>query len=118
MPVQPFENFQPATGCYHPDNAIAMAEAARLAYRDAVSVTSNALQWGFPRCRFLEQRETLVYFSDKGELSGDPGWWDAFLNRMKMRIEDLGKMGPANLKRHSIDLYIELCEKNRMVNPF
>ena len=118
MPVQPFENFQPTTGRYHPDNAIAMAEAARLAYNDPASITNLALQWGFPRCRFLERRETLVYFSDKGELSGDPGWWDAFLNRMKMRIEDLGKMGPADLKQHSIDHYVELREKNRTVNPF
>jgi triacylglycerol lipase len=268
MPVQPFENFQPATGYYHPDNAIALAHAARLAYNDPASITNFALQWGFPRCRFLERRETqayvmandraivvafrgtqpdklvdwmsdldtlfttgpfglvhngfnlalsriwdelnacvasfqdqgqslwltghslgaalaslatarwreldkpvnglydfgsprvgdrvfertfdqdfgarnfrfvnnadlvtrvplramgyshtgtLAYFSDNGELSGDPGWWDAFLNRMKVRIEDLGKMGPADLKQHSIDHYVELCEKNRTVNPF
>ncbi len=61
---------------------------------------------------------TLLYFTDKGRLMADPGFWDAFLNRMQGRIDDLGKMGPADLKQHSIDHYVKLCEKNRTVNPF
>jgi triacylglycerol lipase len=61
---------------------------------------------------------TLLYFTDKGELKADPGLWDTFLNRMQGRIEDLGRMGPADLKQHSIDHYVELCEKNRAVQPF
>lgn len=61
---------------------------------------------------------TLMYFSDKGKLSVDPGHWDAFLNRMQGRIADLGKLGPADLKHHSIDQYVKLCEKNRTVQPF
>jgi triacylglycerol lipase len=61
---------------------------------------------------------TLLYFTDKGKLMADPGLWDAFLNRMQGRIEDLGNMGPADLKQHSIDHYIKLCEKNRAVIPF
>lgn len=56
-------------------------------------------------------------FDNKGRLSADPGWWDAFLNRMKGRIEDLGKMGPADLKQHAIDQYVKLCEKNRAAKP-
>jgi hypothetical protein len=37
---------------------------------------------------------------------------------MQGRIEDLGKMGPADLKQHSIDEYVRLCEKNRAAKPF
>jgi hypothetical protein len=37
---------------------------------------------------------------------------------MQGRIEDLGSMGPADLKQHSIDQYVKLCEKNRVVQPF
>lgn len=57
-------------------------------------------------------------FDEKGKLTSDPGWWDAFLNRMQGRIDDLGNMGPADLKQHSIDQYVKLCEKNRAVKPF
>lgn len=60
---------------------------------------------------------TLLYFTDKGKLMADPGLWDAFLNRMQGRIDDLGKMGPADLKQHSIDHYVKLCEKNRAAKP-
>lgn len=61
---------------------------------------------------------TTLCFDDKGKLTADPSWWDAFLNRMQGRIEDLGKMGPADLKQHAIDHYVKLCEKNRAVKPF
>jgi len=265
---QPFDHFQPATALYQGENAVALASAARLAYNDAASIAPTALQWGFPRCRFIERRETqglvmantsaivvafrgtepdklkdwmsdldtqfvdgpfgrvhngfnqalsrvwdelnacvaefqdqgqslwltghslgaalatlaaarwreqdkpvhglydfgaprvgdrmfertfdqdfcarnfrfvnnadlvtrvplramgfshvgtLLYFTDKGALTADSGWWDAFLNRMQGRIDDLGKMGPTDLKQHSIDHYIELCEMNRAVQPF
>lgn len=67
---------------------------------------------GFSHCG------TPLCFDEKGKLTSDPGWWDAFLNRMQGRIEDLGSMGPADLKHHSIDRYVKLCEKNRAVNPF
>ncbi len=61
---------------------------------------------------------TLLYFDSKGKLQVDPGFWDAFLNRVKARIDDLGKLGPADLKQHSIDHYVKLCEKNRAAKPF
>ena len=268
MATNPFENFQSATAYYQPDNAVALAEAARLAYADPASITSSALQWGFPRCRFIERRETqayviasdlavvvafrgtqpdklldwmsdldtlfvdgpfglvhngfnlalsrvwddltatvaqfqdrgqslwltghslgaalatlaaarwraqdkpvhglyhfgsprvgdrvfertfdqdfaarnfrfvnnadlvtrvplrvmgyshagtMLYFTDKGDLTADPGWWDAFLNRMQGRIEDLGTMGPTDIKEHSSDRYVELAVKNCTVYPF
>jgi triacylglycerol lipase len=266
--LQPFDNFQPATALYQGENAVALASTARLAYNDSATIASLAVQWGFPRWRFIERRETqclvmanhsaivvafrgtepdklkdwmsdldtqfvdgplgrvhngfnmalshvwedingcvaefqdqgqslwltghslgaalaslaaahwrgrdkpvhglyifgsprvgdrvfersfdqdfgarnfrfvnnadlvtrvplrtmgfshvgtLLYFTDKGKLMGDPGLWDAFLNRMQGRIEDLGSMGPADLKQHSIDQYVKLCEKNRIVQPF
>ena len=61
---------------------------------------------------------SLLYTSDKGKLMADPGLWYAFLNRMRGRIEDLGNMGPADLKGHAIDHYVTLCDKNRAVKPF
>lgn len=61
---------------------------------------------------------TLLYFTDEGALQADPGLWDSFLNRMQGRIDDLGKLGPLDLKQHSIDHYVTLCEKNRTVQPF
>jgi triacylglycerol lipase len=60
---------------------------------------------------------TSLCFDDKGKLTADPGAWDAFLNRMQGRIDDLGKLGPADLKQHSIDQYVKLCEKNRAAQP-
>ena len=38
--TNPFANFQPATALYHPDNAIALARAARLAYQGPADVAS------------------------------------------------------------------------------
>jgi triacylglycerol lipase len=61
---------------------------------------------------------TLLYFDSKGKLQTDPGFWDVFLNRMQGRIEDLGKLETADLKQHSIDNYVKLCEKNRAAKPF
>jgi len=265
---QPFDNFQPATALYHGENAVALARAARLAYNSADEIKKMAAAWGFPRCRFIERRDTQAYvmgndsaivlafrgtepnklkdwmsdldtqfvatpfglvhngfhqavdrvwgdlndcigefqdhaqslwitghslgaalailatarwrecdkpvsglynfgaprvgdrvfertfnqdfgqrafryvnnadlvtrvplrtmgfshvgrfmcFDKKGALLVDPGWWDAFLNRMQGRIDDLGKMGPADLKQHSIDSYVALTLKNRAINPF
>ena len=267
MPT-PFDAFQPATALYRGENAVALASAARLAYTDAAGIAAFAAQWGFPRCRFIERRETQglvmandsaivvafrgtdpaklkdwmsgldtqfvdgpfgrahcgfklalshvwdelnacvaeyqdhgqslwltghslgaalatlaaarwrehdkpvhglytfgsprvgdrdfertfnqdfgarnfrlvnnadlvtrvplramgfshagtpLVFTDKGKLEADPGLWSAFLNRMQGRIDDLGKLGLADLKQHSIDQYVKLCEKNRAVQPF
>lgn len=61
---------------------------------------------------------TLLYFDGKGKLQSDPGFWDTFVNRMQARIDDLGKLGAADLKQHSIDRYVTLCDKNRAARPF
>ena len=266
--AHPFTHFQPATALYHPDNAVALARASRLAYNVADGIPKVAASWGFPHCRFITRRETqavvmanksaivvafrgtepdnlkdwmgdldlrfvtttlgLVHngfhqalehvwtdmnacirefqdnaqslwvtghslgaalatlatarwreadkpinglysfgsprvgdrtfertfnqdfgtrafryvnntdlvtrvplramgfshigrcmsFDEKGAISVDPGVWSAFLNRMEGRIADLGSMGLADLKQHSIDTYVELTLKNRAINPF
>ena len=56
--AHPFTQFQPATALYHPDNAVALARAARLAYNAAEGIPKVAASWGFPRCRFIARRET------------------------------------------------------------
>ena len=56
--AHPFTHFQPATALYHPDNAVALARAARLAYNAAEGIPKVAASWGFPRCRFITRRET------------------------------------------------------------
>jgi triacylglycerol lipase len=61
---------------------------------------------------------TLAYLDDQGMLRTDPGWWDRFLNRVHVEIEDLGKLGLADVEAHSIDRYVALCEKNRAAQPF
>ena len=266
--TNPFTNFQPATALYHPDNAVALARAARLAYQGPADVAKVSASWGFPKSRYIERRDTQGYviandkaivvafrgtepdnlkdwmcdldtqfvtttlglvhngfyqavdrvwtdlvacigefqnkaqsiwvtghslgaalatvatarwretdkpinglynfgsprvgdrvfertfnqdfgmrafryvnntdlvsrvplramgfshvgrcmtFDEKGALSVDPGLWSAFLNRMEGRIADLGSMGPADLKQHSIDTYVALTLKNRAINPF
>jgi triacylglycerol lipase len=268
MPAHPFTHFQPATALFHPDNAVALARAAQLAYNSAAKIAAMAPTWGFPQCRFIARRETQLYvmanakaivvafrgtepdnlkdwmcdldtrfvstplglihtgfhmavdhvwsdlnacirefqthgqslwltghslgaalailatarwreidkpvnglynfgaprvgdrvfertfnqdfgnrtfryvnnadlvtrvplramgfshvgrflcFDEKGKVSADPGWWSTFLNRMEGRIADLGNMGSADLKQHSIDSYVALTLKNRALNPF
>jgi triacylglycerol lipase len=60
---------------------------------------------------------TLLHFSDKGKLTSDPDRWYALLNRMQGRLDDLLDMALADLRQHSIDHYVKLCEKNRAANP-
>ncbi len=50
------------------------------------------------------------YLSVKGDLLNDPGWWKLKLDRVKGRIEDLGKIGPDGLKDHSMKHYISKLE--------
>ena len=61
---------------------------------------------------------TLAYLDDQGMLRTDPGWWDRFLNRVHVEIEDLGKLGLADVDAHSVDHYVALCEKNCAAQPF
>ncbi len=50
------------------------------------------------------------YLDTDGELENDPGWWSLKLDRIKGRIEDLGKIGPDGLKDHSMKHYISKLE--------
>jgi triacylglycerol lipase len=58
MAQHPFSHFQPATALYHPENAVALAHAASLAYQDEAVVRKVAKSWGFPRCQVFSKRET------------------------------------------------------------
>jgi triacylglycerol lipase len=53
----------------------------------------------------------LLFFDKKGKLQTDEGWWNKFLNEVKVGIEGLEK--PAALVRqHAIALYIKNMAKN------
>ena len=51
----PFAGFNPITTRWAPANALAAAEAARLAYSDAATCQAQALAWGFDRFAFLDE---------------------------------------------------------------
>ena len=61
---------------------------------------------------------SFLYFDSDGKLSDDLHWWFRFLDSVEGRIEDLGKLGPDDIKDHSMDKYIANLENNIAVNPF
>lgn len=61
---------------------------------------------------------SFLYFDAAGELHDDLGWWYRFLDGVKGRVEDLGRLGPDVLKDHSMDNYVTNLGKNRGKNPF
>lgn len=50
----------------------------------------------------------LHYFTEEGELVREISAWDAFLDRMHGRIDDIGEWGTDGAKDHSIDRYCDL----------
>jgi Animal haem peroxidase len=48
---------------------------------------------------------TLRYFDANGVMHDDIGWWERLLDRFQGRIEDLGKLGPEDIKEHAMDKY-------------
>ncbi|OGL61273.1 MAG: hypothetical protein A3J27_03445 [Candidatus Tectomicrobia bacterium RIFCSPLOWO2_12_FULL_69_37] len=64
-------------------------------------------EWGYSHVgRFL-------YFDVEGNIHDDLHWWYRFLDRVKGRVEDLGKMGPDGIKDHDMRSYIANLEKNQ-----
>lgn len=61
---------------------------------------------------------TFLYFDAEGNLHDDPSWWYRFVDGTQGRVEDLGKMGPDEIKDHSMDTYVKRLAANRTVNPF
>lgn len=70
-----------------------------------------------PRALGFSHVGTFAYFDDQGRLQTDPGWWDRFLNRVQADVADLGKLGLADIKEHSMERYLALCEANRADSP-
>ena len=56
---------------------------------------------------------TLRYFDAKGAMHDDIGWWERLLDRFQGRIEDLGRLGPDDIKDHSMKAYLECLETQR-----
>ena len=54
---------------------------------------------------------TLKYFTERGELVDDIGFWNRFLDRMHGRIEDILEWGSDGIKDHAISAYKELVGK-------
>jgi len=45
----------------------------------------------------------ILYIDVAGQVQDDINWWNRFLDRVKGRIEDLGKLGPDGIKDHSME---------------
>lgn len=55
---------------------------------------------------------TLRYFDVEGQLKPNMSMWDRLTDRIKGRLDDLGKPGTDGLKDHAMDRYLKLLEKN------
>ncbi len=48
-----------------------------------------------------------LYIDVQGKIHTDIHWWNKFLDRVKGRIEDLGKLGTDGIKDHSMEKYVK-----------
>ena len=82
----PFDKFNPNTTRWVPGNALALANAAQLAYSDASAVAAKLAEWGFDPAKFefLDRSDTqgfvagaeeLVVVSFRGTQSNDIWDW-------------------------------------------
>jgi triacylglycerol lipase len=61
-----FQRFHPDTTQYHPENALALGQAAKLAYGTQEEITARCVEWSLPRARFIEsasvgKRDTQLF---------------------------------------------------------
>ena len=111
----PFEGFQSATAKYHGENAVALSQASRLAYNEAAESAAFAAEWGFPRFRFIDRRETqcLVIANSSAIVAAfrgtEPGKLKDWMNDLDAQFCP-GCFGEVH--------NVTLCEKNRAANPF
>jgi len=82
----PFDNFNPNTTRWTPTNALALANAAQLAYSDAPAAAAKLQAWGFDPARFefLNRKDTqgfvtgndkMILVSFRGTQSNDIWDW-------------------------------------------
>ncbi|MEB3291673.1 MAG: lipase family protein [Synechococcales bacterium] len=55
------KNFQPTATAYNGHNALVLAQASHLAYRDRAEIQLQAAQWGFPTFHWFDQETTQGY---------------------------------------------------------
>ena len=81
-------------------------------------VNNNDMVTRVPR-RLLGYRHVgrVLYLDAAGLLHDDMHWWNQFRDRVKGRVDDLGKIGPDGLKDHGIVKYLKSLQKkeNRFV---
>lgn len=54
-----------------------------------------------------------LYLDSKGNLKDSLSWWQKLADRFKGVVDDLGKVGPDDIKDHDSKKYVELIAKNR-----
>ena len=54
---------------------------------------------------------SLKYFDENGVLKEDPSWWSRFVDAIQGSFEDFMVKGPAAIKDHAIDDYINRAKK-------
>ncbi len=56
---------------------------------------------------------SLRYFDSRGALHDDSNWWERLLDRYRGRVEDLGRLGPDDIKDHFRTSYTKCLQKLR-----
>lgn len=69
----PFSYFRPDTTRYHPENALSLGAAAKLAYAAPEAIVAGCGQWGLTQTRFIEsppesRRDTQLFVAANAEL--------------------------------------------------
>lgn len=64
-----------------------------------------------PRATGFRHVGKTLYIDVDGRVQDDIHWWNQFVDRVKGRIEDLGKLGTDGIKDHSMERYIARLEK-------
>jgi triacylglycerol lipase len=60
--------FEPQAIAYSPVNAVALAQAARLAYCDSFKIASTTKTWNFPRYQFFDRNHTQAFIMGNDEV--------------------------------------------------
>jgi triacylglycerol lipase len=85
-----------------------------------VNVNNNDLVTRVPhRVGGFSHVGTFLYFDREGKLHDDLGYWYRFLDRVQGSIDDLGRLGPDQIRDHDMTAgYLAQLARNIAVNPF